>query len=55
MANYYHRLLGSSSWRTANTSSRAWGLGVVGASLPRAREYNAATVGSYGASKSIKP
>ncbi len=53
-ADYCCMPLGSSSWRTVSTSSRAWGLGAVGAGSPRAGEYTAATVGSYGASKSMK-
>jgi hypothetical protein len=54
MADYRRRPLGTSSWRVASTSSWAWGLGALGAGLLRAGEYTAATVGSYGASKSMK-
>jgi hypothetical protein len=54
MADYRCRPLGSSSWRKASTSSRAWGLGAVGAGSPRTGEYTVATVGSYGVSKSMK-
>jgi hypothetical protein len=53
-ADYRRRPLGSSSWRVASTSSQAWGLGAVGAGTPGAGKHTADTVGSYGASKSMK-
>jgi ribosomal protein L4 len=54
-ADYRRRPLGSSSWRAASTNSQAWGLGEAGAGLPRTGEHTMATVGSYGASKCMKP
>ncbi len=54
-ADYCCRPLGSNDQRTASTSRWAWGLGAGNMGSPQTSKYTAATVGTYGASTSMKP